>query len=296
MSPPPKHTQLPHSPFPSHTIPTLGYGTCQTTTCTASTLTALRAGYTHLDTAQIYGNEAAVGAAIAEYLATTTTTTTPAVSRADLFVTSKLWETDPPWTREAALQAVRDSLRKLGLQYLDLYLVHTPRPGREARWQAWLGLQDAVQLGLVRAIGVSNWAGRHVEMLMREDGVTVKPCVNQLEVHPWRQQRGLREWCGREGVVVVAYSPLGQRRRLVEEGGVVEEVARRAGRSKAQVVLKWGVQRGLVVIPKSDKETRIEENRGVWEWELGEEDMKRLDDLDEGWEGATGEWDPEAWD
>lgn len=263
-------------------IPILGYGTCQSSSCTPSCLAALRHNYRHIDTAQIYQNEAETGAAIAQ----------SNIPRAELFICSKLWE--DMYGRASALEGVRQSCRKLGVEYIDLYLLHTPRPGRKLRHESWLGLQDALKLGLVKAIGVSNWAPKHVEQLMGEDGVEVLPCVNQLEFHPWQQQRGIRRWCEGKGMVTVAYSPLTQGRRLGDE--VLKGVAERVGRTPAQVVLRWCLQKGVVVIPKSDKEGRVRENADLFGWELGEEEMGRLDALDEGMKGNVGEWDPEAWD
>ncbi|KPI44572.1 putative oxido [Cyphellophora attinorum] len=248
----------------------------------ASCLAALRNGYRHIDTAQIYQNEAETGAAIAQ----------SGVPRAELFICSKLWE--DMYGRESALQGVRQSCQKLGVDYIDLYLLHTPRPGRKLRHESWLGLQDAVRQGLVKAIGVSNWAPKHIEQLMAEDGVEFFPAVNQLEFHPWQQQRDIRAWCEEKGMVIVAYSPLTQGKRLGDP--VVKEVAEKVGRTPAQVVLRWCLQSGVVVIPKSDKEARIKENSNVFGWSLDEEDMKRLDVLDEGMKGNQGEWDPQAWD
>src|SRR4051812_45205301 len=188
-----------------HQIPILGFGTCASDTCTKSAVTAIRNSYIHIDTAQIYQNEAETGAAISE----------SQIEPANLFVCSKLWE--DMYTREGALAGVQGSLKKLGLKSIDLYLLHTPRPGRHARTEAWLGLQDAVEKGLVRSIGVSNWAPKHIEQLMTEDGVYIHPVVNQVELHPWNQQRTIVEYCRSKGIVVVAYSPLTQGQRLNDQ-------------------------------------------------------------------------------
>lgn len=265
-----------------HEIPVLGFGTCASETCTQSAVAALRNSYIHLDTAQIYKNEAETGAAIAQ----------SQISPSNLFVCSKLWE--DMYTREGALAGVESSLKKLGLETIDLYLLHTPRPGREARKQAWLGLQDAVAKGLAKSIGVSNWAPRHIEQLITEDGVHIYPVVNQIELHPWNQQRQLVEYCRSKGIVVVAYSPLTQGRRLNDP--TIVALAEKYGKSPAQIVLRWGIQKGLVVIPKSDKEARIIENKGIFGWGLPNEDMAAIDSLDEGQKANLGEWDPYAWD
>lgn len=273
------------STFPlksGHEIPVLGFGTCASATCTQSALAAIRNGYIHLDTAQIYKNESETGAAIAQ-------------SQADpsrLFVCSKLWE--DMYTREGALAGVEQSLAKLGLKTIDLYLLHTPRPGPVARREAWLGLQDAVEKGLVKSIGVSNWAPKHIEQLQAEEGVYIQPVCNQIELHPWNQQRRLRGYCKEKGIVVVAYSPLTQGRRLGDE--TIVALAKKYNRTPAQIVLRWGLQKGLVVIPKSDREARIIENQQLFGWELADEDIEIIDALDEGQKANLGEWDPYAWD
>ncbi|KAL8243571.1 hypothetical protein R6Q59_009829 [Mikania micrantha] len=273
---------LPLSHPSNAAIPILGFGTCASQTCTYSALTALESGYRHLDTAQIYHNESETGAAI----------TQSQIPPSSLYICSKLWEDQ--YTRAGALESVRNSCKKLNVPCLDLYLLHVPRPGPEARYQAWLGLQDAQREGLVKTLGVSNWASRHVEMLMEREGVEVFPAVNQVEFHPWQQQREIVEWCKAKGVVVVAYSPLTQGRRLGDP--VVKQVCERVGRTPAQVVLRWCLQKGIVVIPKSDKKERIVENMKLFDFELGKEEMEMLDRLDEGQKGNVGEWDPFAWE
>ncbi|KAK5047895.1 hypothetical protein LTR84_006083 [Exophiala bonariae] len=265
-----------------HQIPILGFGTCASATCTQSAVAAIRNSYIHLDTAQIYQNEAETGAAIAE----------SQMEHSKLFVCSKLWE--DMYTREGALAGVEGSLKKLGLQSIDLYLLHTPRPGRRARTQAWLGLQDAVEKGLVRSIGVSNWAPKHIEQLIAEDGVYIHPAVDQVELHPWNQQREIVEYCRSKNVVVVAYSPLTQGQRLNDE--TIVKLARKYGKTPAQIVLRWGIQKGFVVIPKSDKEARIIENKQIFGWEISNEDIATINSLDEGQKANLGEWDPHAWD
>ena len=239
-------------------------------------------GYIHLDTAQIYKNETETGAAIAQ----------SKIPHSQLFVCSKLWE--DMYGRDGALDGVAQSRKKLGLNTIDLYLLHTPRPGRKARHESWLGLQDAVAKGWVKTIGVSNWAPKHIEQLMKEEGVHIKPAVNQIEFHPWNQQREIRKWCMENMVVVVAYSPLTQGQRLGDP--VIIKAAEKYGKTPAQIVLRWCLQRNVVIIPKSDKESRIIENSGVFGWELKDEDLDRIDVLDEGQKGNVGEWDPSAWD
>lgn len=278
----PKIESFPLGDGTKSSIPTFGFGTCGAATATQSALYALQSGYRHLDTAQIYFNEAETGAAIAQ----------SKVPREQLFICSKLWE--DMYGREAALRGVEQSLQKLGCGYIDLYLLHTPRPGPKARLESWLGLQEAVEKGWVKSIGVSNWAPRHVEELVAHPDVKIKPVVNQIEFHPWQQQRELRKYCAEKGIVVVAYSPIAQGKRLGDEA--VKKLAAKYGRSPAQVVLRWVLQKGVVAIPKSDREMRITENLGALGWEMEKEDVEALDALDEGQKGNQGEWDPYAWE
>jgi len=198
------------------------------------------------------------------------------------------------YSREGALAGVEASLKKLRLKSIDLYLLHTPRPGPVARKEAWLGLQDAVEKGLVKSIGVSNWAPKHIEELMAEEGVYIHPVCNQIELHPWNQQRRLVSYCRDKGIVVVAYSPLTQGRRLNDK--TIVALAEKYGKTPAQIVLRWGLQKGLVVIPKSDREARIIENKQIFGWEISKEDCEVIDELDEGQKANLGEWDPYAWD
>ncbi|KAF3910291.1 hypothetical protein ABW21_db0206349 [Orbilia brochopaga] len=285
-----------------HHIPRLGLGVFENAEPGPAVLAALNAGYRHLDTAQVYRNEAATGAAVASFLAAN-----PTVSRADIYICTKLWEKpivdgqilsdrDTTFTRDGAIAGFQQSLDALGSQvgYIDLYLLHTPRPGPTARLQAWLGLQEAIANGKAHAIGVSNWSKAHIEQLLSHPEVTVTPAVNQIEFHPWCQQRALVEYCQAKGIIVVAYSPLARGARLKDP--VVAEIAAKYGKTPAQVVLRWCLQRGVVIIPKSGREERIVENQGVWGWELTEEDEKRITALDEGIEARQGEWDPDAWE
>lgn len=261
-------------------IPQFGFGTCASGQCTQSALWALQQGYIHLDTAQIYRNEAETGDAIAK----------SGISHDKLFVCSKLWE--DMYTRQGAIDGVESSLKNLGLNSIDLYLIHTPRPGPKARHESWLGLQDCVEKGYVKAIGVSNWAPNHIEQLMKEDGVKILPAVNQIEFHPWQQHRGLVKYCKEKGIVVVAYSPLTQGKRLGDS--LIKKIGEKYGRTPAQIVLRWCLQKRVVIIPKSDKENRIIENKGIFDWELRQEDIDKIDTLDEGQKGNVGEWDPYA--
>jgi diketogulonate reductase-like aldo/keto reductase len=255
-------------------IPQVGLGVYQTgkgTPTRSAVLSALGAGYRHVDTARVYGNEADVGAAVRE----------SGLPRAEIFVTTKLWNDDHGHDR--ALRAFDASLERLGLEYVDLYLVHWPVAGK--RLDTWRAFERLKREGRARAIGVSNYLVPHLEeLLARTDE---PPEVNQIEVHPFLQHRETRALCARHGIVVEAYSPLTRGERL--DHPVVVEVARRLRRSPAQVLLRWGVEHGMVVLPKSMHEPRIRENGALFDFALDREGRAALDALDEG--AATG-WDP----
>lgn len=234
-------------------------------------LAALEIGYRHVDTAAVYRNEKDVGEAIGA----------SGVPRSEIFVTTKLWNTDHGF--DAALRAFDASLERLGLDYVDLYLVHWPVPKR--RRDSWRALERLHDERRARAIGVSNYMVNHLEELMGE--ARVPPAVNQIEVSPFLQQREVRARCRAHGIVVEAYSPLTKGVRLGHL--VVGEVARRAGRTPAQVLLRWSLQRDCVVLPKSVHRERIVENAAIFDFALDDESMARLDGLEEGL--VTG-WDP----
>lgn len=185
-----------------------------------------------------------------------------------------------------------ESLEAMQLEYIDLYLVHNPRSGPKGRHQAWLGLQDALSSGKVKSIGVSNFTPEHIETLMASDGVTVKPTVNQIEFHPWNQQKVIVEYCTKNSIAVQAYSPLTQGKKLGHP--VIAEVARKHGKTPAQVVLRWVLQQGVIVIPKSENPGRIRENAAIYDFSLDGDDLSKIAKLDAGQSGNTGVWNP--WD
>lgn len=185
-----------------------------------------------------------------------------------------------------------ESLSLLGLNYIDLYLIHNPRSGPNGRHQAWLGLQDALAEGKVKSIGVSNFIPAHLQALMESDGVTVKPSINQIELHPWNQQKDIVDYCKNEGIAVQAYSPLTQGKNLGDP--VIAQVAKKHGKSPAQVVLRWVLQQDIIVIPKSENPGRIRENASIYDFELDEKDLDVIGQLDQRQAGNTGVWNP--WD
>ncbi len=244
-----------------HQMPILGLGVWQVpdgAACVNAVRWALDLGYRHLDTAQVYGNEASVGRALRE----------SGVPRDEVFITTKFHpgRTDP-------LAEAEQSLRRLGLDYVDLYLVHWPQGGPV--W-AWPGMQRSRERGLARSVGVSNFSANDLAAVMAAG--SIPPVVNQVQFSPVSYRRALLEACRRRGVQLEAYSPLGTGQHL--NNGTVRQVARRVARTPAQVLLRWCVQRDLVVIPKSTHEERIRENAQIFDFILSPQDMAELDALD----------------
>ena len=232
---------------------------------------ALRVGYRHVDTARIYGNEADVGEAVRE----------SGVPRGDLFVTTKLWNSDQGY--DSTLRACEASLKRLGLDYLDLYLVHFPVP--DVRKESWREMETLLKKGRCRAIGVSNFTIRHLEELITESDVI--PSVNQVEFHPFLYQRELLKYCQKQGIQVEAYSPLARGERLKHPR--ISSLAQKYSKTPAQLMIRWGIEHGLVVIPKSTREERIRENSQVFDFDISDDDMRSLDSLNE---DLRLNWDP----
>jgi diketogulonate reductase-like aldo/keto reductase len=251
------------------TMPLLGLGSFQIPDeeLPAAVRAAAAAGYRAIDTARIYGNERPVGEAIGR----------SGLARDELFVITKLWNSDQGY--DAALRAYEQSLAALGLDRVDLYLIHWPAPGLGRYADTWRALCRLLDEGRVRAIGVSNFQPAQLSRIIDETGVV--PAVNQIECHPWLPQEALRERHAELGVVTQAWSPLGQGQGVLAEP-VVEELARKHGRSPAQVVLRWHLQRGVSVIPKSSRAERIRENADVWDFALDATDMAALRACDRG--------------
>ncbi|OAJ74388.1 glyoxal reductase [Brevibacillus sp. SKDU10] len=221
---------------------------------------ALEAGYRSIDTAAIYENEAGVGKAIRD----------SKIPRDEIFVTTKVWNTEQGY--ESTLQAFDASLQKLGLDYIDLYLVHWPVPGKYK--ETWRALETLYKKGLVRSIGVSNFHIHHLEDLLSV--CEVKPMLNQIEMHPYLIQKELRQYCEQNGIYVEAWRPL-MRGNL--EVPLLQEMAERYQKTPAQIVLRWDLQHNVLVIPKSVKKERIIENAGLFDFELTDADMALLDGL-----------------
>jgi methylglyoxal/glyoxal reductase len=255
-------------------IPVLGLGVYQTPpgkVTQNAVKSALKVGYRHVDTARIYGNEADVGQAVRE----------TGLRREDLFITTKLWNSDQGY--DSTLRACEASLKRLGLSYLDLYLIHFPVP--EVRDESWKAMETLLKKGICRAIGVSNFTIRHLEELLNESEVA--PAVNQVEFHPFLYQIQLLEFCQKKRIQVEAYSPLARGERFKHP--TLAALAKRYTRTPAQIMIRWGLQHGLVVIPKSTREERIRENKQVFDFEISAVDMKTLDSLNE---DLRLNWDP----
>lgn len=223
---------------------------------------AIKHGYKAIDTAAIYQNEEGVGQAIKE----------SGVPREELFITSKVWNSDHGY--DSALKAYETSLNKLGLDYLDLYLIHWPGQNKTYK-ETWKALEKLYKDGRVRAIGVSNFHIHHLQDLMSE--AEIKPMVDQVEYHPHLAQKDLHSFCQKEGIQLEAWSPLKQGQLLIEP--TIIEIAEKYQKSPAQVILRWDLQTKVVTIPKSIKEQRIIENANIFDFELSLEDMERIDGL-----------------
>ncbi|GAB3355921.1 aldo/keto reductase [Modestobacter lapidis] len=250
-------------------IPQLGFGVYQVPPAETATAvqTALEVGYRHIDTAQMYGNEKGVGEGIRA----------AGVDRGEIFVTSKL--NNGFHARDDALRAFDQSLADLGFDHLDLFLIHWPLPGIDVDFvETWKAMEEIYRSGRATAIGVSNFHAQHLGRLFAE--TEVRPAVNQVEIHPYLVQDDLRAFDAEHQIVTEAWSPIAQG-KVLDDPAVVR-VAERTGRTPAQVTLRWHVQRGDVVFPKSVTRSRVEENFALFDFQLSEDDMREISALDRG--------------
>ncbi|MFJ9031915.1 aldo/keto reductase [Streptomyces sp. NPDC102274] len=249
-------------------IPQLGFGVFQVgdEETTGAVLTALDAGYRSIDTATLYRNERGVGRAVAS----------SGLPREDLFITTKLWNDDQGY--DSTLAAFDASLARLDLDRVDLYLIHWPAPARDRYIDTWRAMEKLLSDGRTRAIGVSNFQPAHLQRLLDETGIV--PAVNQIELHPGLQQEELRDFHAQHGIATEAWSPLAQGALLQEEA--LTEIAGRHEKTPAQVILRWHLQLGNIVIPKSVTPARIHENIDIFDFELSAGDMAALATLDRG--------------
>lgn len=249
-------------------IPQIGFGSALPPSVDAAALIreAIEVGYRHIDTAKAYLNDKAVGEGVR----------TSGVDRSEIFITSKLFCDDHGY--EATLAAFEATLERMSLDYIDLYLIHWPNADRGLymdTWRAMIRLRDEGRIG---SIGVSNFELEHIDRLVEETGVV--PAVNQVELNPSFQQRAIREDGARRGIVTESWSPLVH--GLVLDEPVYAEIARKHGRSPAQIILRWHIQHGLVVIPRAERRQWMEENLAIVDFTLDPDDMARLDSLDRG--------------
>jgi 2,5-diketo-D-gluconate reductase A len=248
-------------------IPQLGFGVFQIKPedTRQATLAALEVGYRHIDTAEMYGNEKEVGQAVRD----------SGLDRGEVFVTSKL--NNGFHARDDALRAFDQSLADLGFDYLDLFLVHWPLPGIDVDYvDTWKAMEEIYRSGRVKAVGVSNFTENHLRRLFAE--TEVRPAVNQIEIHPYLAQDDLRAFDAEHRIATEAWSPIAQG-KVLDDPAIVR-VAERVGRTPAQVTLRWHVQRGDIVFPKSVTRSRVEENFALVDFELSEDDMREITALD----------------
>jgi diketogulonate reductase-like aldo/keto reductase len=251
-------------------IPQVGLGVFQTkegAEVERAVSAALEAGYRLIDTAAAYGNEVGVGKAIKA----------SGVPREEIFITTKLWNAHHAYAD--ALRAFDESLTKLDCGYIDLYLIHWPLPMEGKFTQAWQALEQIYAGKRALAIGVSNFKPHHLEELLQ--GAKTVPAVNQIELHPLLQQQATRAYCVEHGIAIESYSPLMQAGEALEHP-VIVKLAQQYGKTAAQVILRWHVQSGFIVIPKSIKPERIRENLALFDFELSEDDMRAIDGMDRG--------------
>ncbi len=249
-------------------IPQLGLGVFKVDddVCEQIVLDALEVGYRHIDTAMIYRNEAAVGRAIAK----------SGIARDELFVTTKLWNSDQG--TQATPQALNLSLELLGLEYVDLYLIHWPAPLRDEYVETWLALEELHHQGLAKAIGVSNFEPEHLERVLEEGSIV--PAINQVELHPAFQQRKLRAFQEPLGIITEAWGPLGQGKYDLAELPGLQDIAESHDKSIQQIVLRWHLQEGVVVFPKTVRKERMIENLSVFDFELNADEMTAIAAMD----------------
>ena len=249
-------------------MPQLGLGVWQASIDDArkAVLKALEVGYRSIDTAAAYKNEEAIGQALQE----------TDVPRDEIFVTTKLWNDD----QQNWQQALETSLEKLELDQVDLYLMHWPCPAKDHYVEAWKGMIELQQQGLTKSIGVCNFHETHLKRLMDETGVT--PVVNQIELHPMLQQRTLHAWNAMHQIQTESWSPLAQGGKGVFDQAIIKEMAKKYGKTPAQIVIRWHLDSGLVVIPKSVTPSRIEENFAVFDFRLDKTEISEIAKLDQG--------------
>lgn len=265
-------SQIPHIPLnDGNVIPQIGLGVWQAENgqeTEQAVKVALEAGYRHIDTAAVYQNEESVGAGIRA----------SGVPREDIFITTKLWNSDQGST--SVRPALMKSLDRLGIDYIDLYLIHWPTPKRDLFVETWKEFEKLKNEGLIKSIGVSNFRIEDLERLKNE-GLTT-PVINQIELHPRLLQTDLRDYGKANDIAIESWSPIGGSRGNILEDKTIASIAATHQKTVAQIIIRWHIQHGLVVIPKSVKMQRIQENFAVFDFELSDDEMQQIDDLGDG--------------
>ena len=254
----------------NYEMPIIGLGTWRSSPEDAynAVLSALEAGYRHIDTAAVYGNEEMIGKAIKD----------SKINREEIFITTKLWNTDQGY--EATLKAFEESRRKLGVEYIDLYLIHWFK-GYDNSLSTYRAFEELYKQGKVRAIGVSNYNVHHIQHLL--DNVEIKPMVNQVETHITLQNHFLQDYCKQNNIQLEAYAPLMSKNiGQLLENEIMQEIAKKHNKSVTQIAIRWLIERGIVVIPKSVTPSRIKQNFDVFDFSLDEEDMLKIRKLNTG--------------
>ena len=254
-------------------IPCIGFGTWQTPNgevAVRAVVSAIESGYRHIDTAQVYGNEESVGEGIRQ----------SGIKREELFITTKLWNNNHSYER--AMSSFEESMKKLGLDYVDMFLIHwpNPKPLRGGLWEAanaesWRAMEELYEAGKIRAIGISNFRPHHIEALLKT--AKIVPMVNQIRLCPGETADETVAYCREHGMLLEAYSPLGT--GSIFDVPEMRELAEKYGRTVAQICIRWSLQRGYLPLPKSVTPSRIAENLGVFDFELSDEDVRRIADL-----------------
>ncbi|CAK5265791.1 unnamed protein product, partial [Mycena citricolor] len=257
-----------------YSMPLLGFGVYQNRNARPSVLEAFKAGYRHVDSAQVYQNEGAVGEAVKEC----------SIPREELFITTKCYSKNHGY--ESTLAGVNTSLGQFGFEYIDLFLIHDPMSGSERRLATYKALLESKTAGKIRTVGVSNYGVHHLEEI-KKAGMEM-PAVNQIELHPLCQQKPIVDYCKANSIVVQAYCPI---IRGKMDHPSITSIAEKHKREPAQVLLRWSLQKGFVPLPKSETPSRIHSNAKLYDFELDEEDMSALDAMDQGKDGAIS-WNP----
>lgn len=269
-------------------IPISGYGLYLTEPNQAAELTyqALKTGYRHIDSARYYQNEAEAAEGIARFLKEF-----PEVKRSEIFFTTKIFNDEHGY--EETKKAIASSLERVkSIDYIDLFLIHSPMSNREKRLETWKALQEAVESGKVKSIGISNYGIRHMDELLGWEGLTIKPVVNQLELHPWLPRKDIQEYAKKHDILLEAYSPLTQAKRL--DDPVLLKIAKKHGYTPGEVLLSWSYQQGFIVLAKTTHLNRIVENFNVLDHvKLDAEDLKELDLPDS---YVSYAWDPTTYE